>query len=81
MADSEAIAELWREGCTLQVVQPQRWEGRLLRLVAALEGHLGCLVGANAYLTPPSTQGGCTHLDRQPANPSIPLYVIWLLPV
>jgi len=63
VADSEAIAELWREGCTLQVVQPQRWEGRLLRLVAALEGHLGCLVGANAYLTPPSTQGLAPHHD------------------
>ena len=57
VADAEAIGELWREGCTLQVVQPQRWEPCLMRLVAALETQLGCLVGVNAYLTPPSTQG------------------------
>jgi hypothetical protein len=28
-----------------------------MALVAALERQLGCLVGVNAYLTPPGTQG------------------------
>lgn len=36
-----------------QVMQPQRWIEGLWRLGAALEAQLGCLVGINAYLTPP----------------------------
>lgn len=63
VADAESIRELWQEGCTLQVVQPQRWEPRLMALVAALERQLGCLVGVNAYLTPPGTQGLAPHHD------------------
>lgn len=63
VADAQAIQELWQEGCTLQVVQPQRWEPRLMALVAALERQLGCLVGVNAYLTPPGTQGLAPHHD------------------
>ena len=43
---------LYREGCTLQLHQPQRWNEALWRLIAAMERQLGCLVGANAYLTP-----------------------------
>jgi len=40
-----------------QVHQPQRFSDELWRLLAALEGQLGCLVGCNAYLTPAGTQG------------------------
>ncbi|GBF91033.1 bifunctional lysine-specific demethylase and histidyl-hydroxylase [Raphidocelis subcapitata] len=51
------------EGCTLQIHQPQRWEDATWRLMAALECQLGQLVGANAYLTPPGTQGLAPHHD------------------
>jgi len=44
--------ELYRKGCTLQLHQPQRWNESLWRLIAAMEKQLGCLVGANAYITP-----------------------------
>lgn len=43
--------------CLVQVHQPQRFSDELWRLLAALEGQLGCLVGCNAYLTPAGTQG------------------------
>ena len=66
------MEELWREGCTLQVVQPQRWEPRLMGLVAALEAQLGCLVGVNAYLTPPSTQGASLPRSRPAPAPTAP---------
>jgi len=46
-----------------QVHQPQRWEDNAWRLMAALESQLGALVGANAYLTPPGTQGLAPHHD------------------
>ena len=51
---------LYNEGCTLQLHQPQRWNPALWRLVAAMETQLGCLVGANAYLTP--SGGSCVSL-------------------
>ena len=39
----------------------------LASLVVALETEFGCLVGVNAYLTPPGTQGGsCPHETRGP---------------
>lgn len=44
----------------MQVHQPQRFNDELWRLLAALEGQLGCLVGINAYLTPAGTQGART---------------------
>ena len=37
----------------VQVMQPQRWIEGLWRLAAALEAQLGCLIGINAYMTPP----------------------------
>lgn len=47
MADAAALAKLHDEqGCTLQVIQPQRWEDKTWRIVAALEAQMGCLVGA-----------------------------------
>lgn len=47
-ADAAALATLHGEhGCTLQVLQPQRWEEKCWRLVAALEAQAGCLVGAS----------------------------------
>jgi len=51
-------------GCTLQVIQPQRWEDKTWRIVASLEAQLGCLVGVNAYLTPRGTQGLAPHTDE-----------------
>lgn len=50
-------------GCTLQVHQPQRWDGTIHRIVAALEAQLGCLIGCNSYITPPGTQGLAPHYD------------------
>jgi len=50
-------------GATLQVHQPQRWCDASWRLVAALEARLGCLVGANSYLTPAASQGLAPHWD------------------
>ncbi len=43
--------------------QPQRFLSPLWRLLASLEGQLGCLVGCNAYLTPGGAQGLAPHHD------------------
>jgi hypothetical protein len=51
-----------------QVHQPQRWDDDSWRLLAALESKLGSLVGSNAYLTPPGTQGLAPHHDGEAAT-------------
>jgi lysine-specific demethylase/histidyl-hydroxylase NO66 len=49
VADAATLQELHnKEGCTLQVHQPQRFFDPCWRLLAALEKQLGCLVGTNA---------------------------------
>ncbi|GAB4813452.1 hypothetical protein N2152v2_000498 [Parachlorella kessleri] len=64
VADAGSLKDLFvREGCTMQVHQPQRFVDPLWRLLAALERQLGCLVGCNAYLTPKQTQGLAPHHD------------------
>ena len=50
VADLESVRERFKQGCTLQVHQPQRFSDPLWRLCAALEARLGCLVGCNAYM-------------------------------
>lgn len=63
MGDIETVTRLHQEGCTIQLHQPQRWNEELWRLIAALERQLGCLVGANAYLTPAGdVQSPCSSL-------------------
>ncbi|PSC74527.1 bifunctional lysine-specific demethylase and histidyl-hydroxylase MINA [Micractinium conductrix] len=64
VADCATLDRLYHnEGCTMQFHQPQRFSDDFWRLLAALERQLGCLVGANTYLTPPGTQGLAPHWD------------------
>ena len=62
-APAAELRQLLAAGFTLQVHQPQRWSGPLWALCASLEGALGALVGANAYVTPPGCQGLAPHHD------------------
>ncbi|KAL4438516.1 hypothetical protein ABPG77_000164 [Micractinium sp. CCAP 211/92] len=64
VGDSACLERLFnKEGCTMQFHQPQRFCDSTWRLLAAMERRLGCLVGCNAYLTPPGTQGLAPHWD------------------
>ena len=56
VADSKTVWGLYKQGCTLQVHQPQRFHPPLAAVCSGLEQRLGCLVGINAYLTPSSIQ-------------------------
>lgn len=52
------------EGCSARVLHPQRRSPRLAAVLSALEGFFGCLVGCNAYFTPPGgSQGFAPHAD------------------
>ena len=57
------LQELWGAGYTLQCHQPQRFSLPLWELMADMEARLGCLVGANVYLTPPGCTGLKAHWD------------------
>lgn len=65
--DAKAGAEAWlhfeRDGCSLRLLRPQQYNEALWSLCALLESYLQCAVGANAYLTPASTQGFAPHFD------------------
>lgn len=63
VATQEVVQQLFDEGCTFQVHQPQRYNDKLWRLMAALETQLGCLVGSNSYITPKQSQGLAPHHD------------------
>ena len=48
---------LWKDGCTVQALQPQHYSHPMWLLLSQLEEYFGGLVGANCYLTPPNSQG------------------------
>jgi lysine-specific demethylase/histidyl-hydroxylase NO66 len=59
--------ELWSDyekGCTIRLLRPHKHEDHIHALLSTLELELQCMVGANAYLTPPnSSQGFAPHYD------------------
>ncbi len=60
-ADPAVVWGRYEQGCSVRVLHPQRWCDELWRLLARLEGYLQSNVGANAYLTPPGSQGTEMH--------------------
>eukprot|EP00927_Polykrikos_kofoidii_P039259 TRINITY_DN33681_c0_g1_i1.p1 TRINITY_DN33681_c0_g1~~TRINITY_DN33681_c0_g1_i1.p1 ORF type:complete len:682 (+),score=80.45 TRINITY_DN33681_c0_g1_i1:88-2046(+) len=53
-----------REGCSVQVVHPQRFAPALASLLARLESQFGCLWGGNSFRTPPESRGFKAHHDE-----------------
>lgn len=64
-----AEQEVWRKytdpryGCSLRLLRPQEHSDRLWEICAELEEFWECAFGANAYLTPPNSQGYAPHFD------------------
>lgn len=59
--------ELWKnyhKGCTIRLLCPHKHAENVHALLSTLELELQCMVGANAYLTPPqASQGFAPHYD------------------
>lgn len=60
-------SELWSnydKGCTVRLLCPHKHSDAIHALLSTLELELQCMVGANAYLTPPkASQGFAPHYD------------------
>lgn len=63
VAGRGAWDQVTKSNCSMRLLRPQEHIDALWHLCALLEGFLGCVVGANAYLTPTSSQGFAPHFD------------------
>ena len=53
-----------QQGCTVRLLCPQKHANNVHALLSLLEVEWGCMVGSNAYLTPPGhAQGFAPHYD------------------
>ncbi|KAL1138398.1 hypothetical protein AAG570_008462 [Ranatra chinensis] len=62
-AHPHVIWDYYSNGCSIRLLNPQYFIPSLHMLLATLQEYFGCLVGANAYLTPPNSQGFAPHYD------------------
>ncbi|XP_011212103.2 bifunctional lysine-specific demethylase and histidyl-hydroxylase NO66 [Bactrocera dorsalis] len=51
------------QGCSVRLLNPHTFLPELFKLNTTLQEYFHCLVGANAYLTPPNSQGFAPHYD------------------
>ena len=67
LAPPATVRSEFRGGASLRLLHPQRWPtaagARVRAALASLEGFFECIVGCNAYFTPPGHQGFAPHWD------------------
>jgi len=62
--NAKELWQHWDSGCTIRLLCPHQHSQPLHSLLSLLELEWGCMVGANAYLTPPAhSQGFAPHYD------------------
>jgi len=63
-ADPDIVWSHYEQGCTVRLLCPHLHNDHVHSLLSLLEMEWGCMVGANAYLTPPGkSQGFAPHYD------------------
>lgn len=64
LVDPEELWSNYDKGCTVRLLCPHKHSDNIHALLSTLELELQCMVGANAYLTPPkASQGFAPHYD------------------
>ncbi|CAH4033928.1 unnamed protein product [Pieris brassicae] len=62
-AHPHLVWDFYLNGCSLRLLNPQTYISHLHLLNATLQEYFHSFVGANAYLTPPDSQGFAPHYD------------------
>uniref|UniRef100_A0A1I8Q8M4 Bifunctional lysine-specific demethylase and histidyl-hydroxylase n=1 Tax=Stomoxys calcitrans TaxID=35570 RepID=A0A1I8Q8M4_STOCA len=57
------VWDFYGQGCSIRLLNPQTFLPELYTLNTTMQEYFHCLVGANAYLTPPNSQGFAPHYD------------------
>ncbi|KAM4043108.1 ribosomal oxygenase 1 isoform 2-T2 [Anomaloglossus baeobatrachus] len=57
------VWDYYKNGCSLRLLNPQSFSSTVWSVLSVLQELFGSMVGANTYLTPPSTQGFAPHYD------------------
>jgi hypothetical protein len=64
LVDASIWSDYYDQGCTIRLLCPQKHNDPIYILLSNLETEFGCMVGSNAYLTPPDgSQGFAPHYD------------------
>ncbi|GMH89651.1 hypothetical protein TrVE_jg9240 [Triparma verrucosa] len=63
VASSSDVWSNFSSGCSVRLLCPQNYSEDVWETLSALEHVFGCMVGANAYLTPRGSQGFAPHYD------------------
>ena len=63
VAESKDVMSNLESGCSVRLLCPQMHSDDVWELCSILETTFGCMVGANAYLTPTASQGFAPHYD------------------
>jgi lysine-specific demethylase/histidyl-hydroxylase NO66 len=64
VADAKDVWSNFQSGCTVRLLCPQKHVDPVHSLLSTLELEFGCMIGANAYLTPGrNSQGFAPHYD------------------
>lgn len=62
-AHPHLVWDYYLNGCSIRLLNPQTYIPKLHVLNATLQEYFNSFVGANAYLTPPDSQGFAPHYD------------------
>ncbi|GMH59771.1 hypothetical protein TrRE_jg3652 [Triparma retinervis] len=63
VAEAKDVMSNLESGCSVRLLCPQMHSDDVWELCSILETTFGCMVGANAYLTPTASQGFAPHYD------------------
>ena len=63
VAKVEDVMSNFESGCSVRLLCPQQFSEEVWEVCSILESEFGCMVGANAYLTPRGSQGFAPHYD------------------
>lgn len=62
-ATPSAVWDYYSNECSVRILNPQTYNGKIHLLLATLQEYFGNTMGANVYLTPPGSQGFAPHWD------------------